>query len=97
MFFILLLGVTTHNLATLQLPATMTDLDRDTWMLSGCSVIHSQAFLESNYPIDLDEIESGMKLGMFWKGNGELHFMVNGVDKGVAATNVPAGKVYRIN
>ncbi|XP_057296500.1 neuralized-like protein 4 isoform X2 [Hydractinia symbiolongicarpus] len=85
------MGVTTHNLATLQLPATMTDLDRDTWMLSGCSVIHSQAFLESNYPIDMDEIKLGMKLGMFWKGNGELHFMVNGVDKGVAATNVPAG------
>ncbi len=37
----------------------------------------------------MDELSEGDRIGMIRKGNGNLHFYINGLDQGVAATRVP--------
>ena len=71
----------------------MTDVCRGTWVLSGNCVILDQGFVDNNYSIDLDNIKKGMKFGIMWKENGNLHFYKDGINKGIAATDVPSGNL----
>ena len=84
-------GVTVISPDELEFPATMTDLEHSTWLLSGNNVLRNQMFVKSNYPIDLDDIKPGMRLGLKWRANGDLSFYQNGKDEGVAVTDVPSG------
>lgn len=91
------LGVTTipPSVMSIDLPSTLTDLDHDTWALSGCTVMKDGMAVKYNYPLDLDKIKVGSVVGVMRYNNGSLHYFLDGNDQGIACTNVPRN-VYPI-
>lgn len=69
----------------------MTDIDYDTWMLSGSSVMRDGVTVMNNYRCDLDSLVVGTRVGMMRHPDGSLHYYVNGEDQGVACENLPPG------
>lgn len=83
-------GVTTHNPAILQFPATMTNMRSGTTMMSGNGILTNGKGTRREYgEFNLDELREGDRIGMVRKVNGDLHFYINGLDQGVAAGSVP--------
>ncbi|XP_072029261.1 uncharacterized protein [Amphiura filiformis] len=83
------IGVTTHSPRYLDFPRTMTFVKSGTWMLSGESVLHNGTIIEDKYCQDLCKLKVGDRIGVLRRNNGNLHFFINGVDQGIAATLVP--------
>ncbi|KAK3730103.1 hypothetical protein QZH41_013738, partial [Actinostola sp. cb2023] len=83
-------GVTSTSPAQLSFPTTMTDLDHDTWMLSGSSVLQDGVTIQNGYACDLDKLREGHRLGIMRKSDSTIHFFINGEDCGVAASSVPS-------
>lgn len=67
----------------------MTDLDHDTWVLSGCTVMKDGLAIKYNYLLDLDKVKVGSVVGVMRNNNGYLHYFLDGHDQGVACTSVP--------
>ena len=67
----------------------MTDLDHDTWVLSGCTVMKDGLAIKYNYSLDLDKVKVGSVVGIMRHDNGHLHYFLDGHDQGAACTNVP--------
>ncbi|XP_073420158.1 neuralized-like protein 4 isoform X2 [Dendrobates tinctorius] len=90
-------GVTAIRPEDLEFPNTMTDIDYDTWMLSGTAIMQDGNTLRNNYGCDLDSLGSGSRIGMMKTTRGDLHYYINGEDQGVACTGVPAGRdIYAV-
>merc|ERR1719295_752512 len=84
-------GFTTHNPANLEFPATMTNQRSGTMMMSGCGILTNGKGTRRKYgDFNLDELSEGDRIGLMRKTGGDLHFFINGLDQGVAATRVPA-------
>ena len=84
-------GLTTHNPAQLEFPATMTNLRAGTTMMSGCGILTNGKGTRREYgQFNLDELAEGDRIGMIRKSNGNLHYFINGIDQGVAASRLPA-------
>ena len=86
-------GVTAIHPEDIEFPSTMTDIDYDTWMLSGSSVMMNGVTIKNNYACDLDSLVIGTRIGMMRHADATLHYYVNGIDQGVACTNLPPGVV----
>ncbi|XP_072930436.1 neuralized-like protein 4 isoform X2 [Epargyreus clarus] len=83
------MGVTHHNPATIRYPSTMTNMESGTIMMSGCKVLlNGQGTCLEYGNMNLDELREGDRVGVVRKINGELHYLINGVDQGVAAERV---------
>ncbi len=83
-------GITTHNPGTLDFPSTMTNARSGTMMVSGCGILTNGRGTRREYgDFNLDELCEGDRIGMTRKAGGDLHFYINGLDQGVAATKVP--------
>ncbi|XP_074839129.1 neuralized-like protein 4 isoform X2 [Carettochelys insculpta] len=90
-------GVTAIRPEDLEFPNTMTDIDYDTWMLSGTAIMQDGNTLRNNYGCDLDSLTTGSRIGMMHTAKGDLHYFINGVDQGVACSGLPPGKeVYAV-
>ncbi|XP_072523105.1 neuralized-like protein 4 isoform X1 [Salminus brasiliensis] len=90
-------GVTAIRPEELEFPNTMTDIDYDTWMLSGTAIMQDGNTMRNNYGCDLDSLSTGSRIGMMRTASGDLHYYINGVDQGVACTGLPPGKeVYAV-
>uniref|UniRef100_A0A8D2LDW4 NHR domain-containing protein n=1 Tax=Varanus komodoensis TaxID=61221 RepID=A0A8D2LDW4_VARKO len=90
-------GVTAIRPEDLEFPNTMTDIDYDTWMLSGTAIMQDGNTLRNNYGCDLDSLTTGSRIGMMRTAKGDLHYFINGVDQGVACSGLPPGKeVYAV-
>ncbi|KAL5014249.1 hypothetical protein ScPMuIL_008519 [Solemya velum] len=89
------IGVTLIKPEDLEFPNTMTDIDYDTWMLSGSAIMQDGNTIRNGYNLDLDTIFVGCRIGMMRCSDGTLHFYFNGVDQGVACTDIPPG-VYAV-
>ncbi|CAB0034689.1 unnamed protein product [Trichogramma brassicae] len=83
-------GVTAIRPDELEFPSTMTDIDYDTWMLSGMTVMLDGAAVRNNYACDLDKLCEGNRIGMMRWPDGSLHYYLDGVDQGAACTGLPA-------
>ena len=84
-------GLTTHNPGQLEFPATMTNLRQGTTMMSGCGILTNGKGTRREYgQFNLDELAEGDRIGMIRKSNGNLHYFINGLDQGVAASRLPA-------
>ena len=80
-------GLTTHNPGQLEFPATMTNLRQGTTMMSGCGILTNGKGTRREYgQFNLDELAEGDRIGMIRKSNGNLHYFINGLDQGVAAS-----------
>jgi len=73
----------------LEFPSTMTDIDHDTWMLSGSTVMRDGVTLRNNYSCDLDKLIEGNRIGMMRCSDSSLHYFLDGVDQGPACTGLP--------
>ncbi|XP_021710661.1 neuralized-like protein 4 [Aedes aegypti] len=89
------MGVTTHSPTELDFPFTMTNVRSGTWMMTGNGVMHNGMTVIEQYGQNLDRLQVGDRVGVVRKDDGTLHFWVNGVDQGPAASNVPE-KVYGV-
>ncbi|XP_076684468.1 neuralized E3 ubiquitin protein ligase 4 [Andrena cerasifolii] len=83
-------GLTLIRPDELDFPSTMTDIDHDTWMLSGSNVIRDGVTVRNNYACDLDKLVEGNRIGMMRCSDGSLHYYLDGVDQGFACTGVPS-------
>lgn len=83
------IGVTTHSPVDLEFPFTMTNVRSGTWMMTGSGIMHNGTIILEQYGVNLDRLKVGDRVGVLRKENGLLHFFVNGVDQGSAASNVP--------
>ncbi|KAI4464542.1 neuralized [Holotrichia oblita] len=84
------MGITTHNPSTLMFPATMTNMRSGTIMMSGCGILTNGKGTRREYgDFNLDELSEGDRVGMMRKPDGNLHYFINGLDQGIAATRVP--------
>uniref|UniRef100_A0A4W5JQU5 Neuralized-like protein 4 n=1 Tax=Hucho hucho TaxID=62062 RepID=A0A4W5JQU5_9TELE len=88
-------GVTAIRPEELEFPNTMTDIDYDTWMLSGTAIMQDGNTMRNNYGCDLDTLTTGSRIGMMRSATGNLHYYINGVDQGVACTGLPP-EVYAV-
>ncbi|XP_068960104.1 neuralized-like protein 4 [Petaurus breviceps papuanus] len=90
-------GVTAIRPEDLEFPNTMTDIDYDTWMLSGTAIMQDGNTMRNNYGCDLDSLGTGSRIGMMRTAKGDLHYFINGQDQGPACSGLPAGKeVYAV-
>ncbi|XP_066578654.1 neuralized-like protein 4 isoform X2 [Amia ocellicauda] len=90
-------GVTAIRPEDLEFPNTMTDIDYDTWMLSGTAIMQDGNTMRNNYGCDLDSLTTGSRIGMMRTAAGDLHYYINGLDQGVACSGLPPGKeVYAV-
>ena len=69
-------GVTSIKPEELEFPNTMTDIDYDTWMLSGSSVMKDGNTVKNGYGCDLDSLNVGYRLGMLRTAEGNLSLVV---------------------
>lgn len=83
-------GVTAIKPDELELPGTMTDIDHDTWMLSGFAVMKDGIPLKHGYPLNLDKIKTGSIIGLKRHDDSSLHYYLDGVDQGEACTGLPS-------
>lgn len=85
------IGVTSYSPTTIEFPATMTNMRSGTTMMSGCGILTNGKGIQREYgEINLDELREGDRVGLTRKDNGNLHYLINGLDQGVAA-KVPQG------
>ncbi|XP_064610379.1 neuralized-like protein 4 [Liolophura sinensis] len=89
------IGVTTHLPTDLKFPCTMTNIFSGTWMMTGNGIMHNGTTVLEDYGQNLDSLEVGDRVAVMRKGDGTLHFYVNSIDQGPAASNVPAN-VYGV-
>ncbi|XP_072315152.1 neuralized-like protein 4 isoform X4 [Eucyclogobius newberryi] len=83
-------GVTAIRPEELEFPNTMTDIDYDTWMLSGTAIMQDGNTMRNNYGCDLDSLTTASRIGMMRTATGDLHYYINGVDQGVACSGLPS-------
>jgi len=88
-------GVTLIHPDSLEFPNTMTDIDYDTWMLSGSAIMQDGSTIRNGYPLDLDTLVTGSRIGMMRAADGSLHYYLDGIDQGVACSDIPTG-VYAV-
>ncbi|PSN33663.1 hypothetical protein C0J52_20980 [Blattella germanica] len=67
----------------------MTDINHDTWMLSGSAVMQDGVTLRNGYGCDLDTLTTSTRIGMMRHDDESLHYYVDGVDQGAACEGVP--------
>lgn len=60
------LGVSAVRPEELELPSTATDLEHDTWMLSGAVVMENGVNLKNGYKLDLDTLSADSKIGVYY-------------------------------
>ena len=66
------------------------------WMLSGNELwVHVNEKVKI-YGLNLDLLPEGSKVGIMVNDVGELHYYLNGQDKGCAYTGIPEGKLLVI-
>ncbi|CAL1286035.1 unnamed protein product [Larinioides sclopetarius] len=89
------IGVTIHSAEELKFPSTMTVVRSGTWMMNRNGVMYNGTTITDDYGYDLDKLKAGDKIGLIVYEDGSLHFFVNGIDQGLAATNIPSN-VYGV-
>ena len=74
--------------ASVHLPVTQLGLKRDSWLISGDGVYHNGVKIRSRYGPNINSLLAGHTLGLVVTSDNCLHLFVNGVDQGVATTNI---------
>ncbi|KAG8231778.1 hypothetical protein J437_LFUL010753 [Ladona fulva] len=84
------IGVTTHAPGTLELPDHINSIGTGTWMFYHNHLYHNskEAFL-GYQKTPLKDVKVGQRVGVMRSKSGTLHFFLDGVDQGPAASNLP--------
>ncbi|CAD5111986.1 DgyrCDS1240 [Dimorphilus gyrociliatus] len=89
------IGITKIPPENIDFPSTMTEINHDTWILSGSNIVKDGSTERNAYPLDLDNIVLKDRVGVSRTSSGELHFYLNGQDMGAAFKDVPPN-VYAV-
>lgn len=89
------IGVTTCDPATLNFPVSASSFREGTWVMSGNTIMKDGHSINEEYDCDLDRLSEGDRVGVMRTAQGALHFFINDVDHGPAATGIP-NKVYAV-
>ncbi|XP_046403803.1 neuralized-like protein 4 isoform X1 [Ischnura elegans] len=90
------IGVTTRKPEDGGLPEHMNSLTSGTWLLYGPNLWVNNANVFPGYSkISTYALKPGDRMGVMRSDTGALHFFINGVDQGPAASNIPEG-VYGV-
>ena len=83
------LGVTGLSPDKVHLPVSLLHLKRETWIISGDGVYHNGSKIKNRYGPNINSLLAGHTLGVLVDGHHRLHLYVNGVDQGVACSDIP--------
>ncbi|XP_046403898.1 neuralized-like protein 4 [Ischnura elegans] len=84
------IGVTTHSPGDPIIPEHMNSLKSGTWSLYGPDVwSNNVAILPKYTAANMYAFQPGDRMGVMISETGALHFFINGVDQGPAASNIP--------
>ena len=65
------------------------------WCLSSnqisCNTFEGPHILNDSYKLNLDDLTDRERIGVMVHKDKSLHFYLNGVDQGIAASNIPSG------
>lgn len=50
--------------------------------------------IRNGYPLDLDTLTVGSRIGMMRCADATLHYFLNGVDQGMACSEIPTGNEF---
>lgn len=91
------MGVTIHKPETLEIPSSLANFRDGMWLLSSDGMIRDGTGATSDvYTANVaDRLPELSRVGVMKRGNGDLHFYVDGVDQGLAASGVPSN-VYAV-
>ena len=59
---------------------------------SGSAIMQDGATIRNGYPLDLDSLSVGSRIGMMRCSDGTLHYYLDGVDQGVASADIASGE-----
>ncbi|XP_046393792.1 neuralized-like protein 4 [Ischnura elegans] len=84
------IGVTTYKPGDPPIPEHMNNLKSGTWLLYGTNIWSNNVEVFSKYTAsNVYNLKPGDRMGVMRSETGALHFFVNGVDQGPAASNIP--------
>lgn len=58
---------------------------------SGAAIMQDGSTIRNGYPLDLDAVTVGCRIGIMRCSDGTLHYFLNGADQGAACSDVPHG------
>ncbi|XP_037052050.1 neuralized-like protein 4 isoform X2 [Bradysia coprophila] len=77
------IGLTGIRPDEITMASTATDLEQDTIMMSGSTLMYNGVLVRHDMPFDLDSLTTGSRIGVMKNGHN-IHFFVNGEDQGPA-------------
>ncbi|CAL4062308.1 unnamed protein product, partial [Meganyctiphanes norvegica] len=89
----LMIGITTKHPEYHCMPNTALVLKENSWIIAGDSVFHNGFKSKCHYGPNLDSLQDksgGNLVGIVVDIESRLHLLVNGIDQGVAATEIPS-------
>ncbi|XP_046396419.1 neuralized-like protein 4 [Ischnura elegans] len=89
------IGGTTHSRKDIPIANHINHLPHPTWAQYHGQLYRNGSLAIKEYGKSLDALVVGDRVGMMRSSAGNLHFFVNGVDQGPAASNVPA-RIYAV-
>ncbi|XP_046397353.1 neuralized-like protein 4 [Ischnura elegans] len=89
------IGVMIHSPDNVEIKPAMYTLSNGTWMYHNDGIYQNSKSIVAKYGYNLDKLQVRERVGVMRREDGELHFFVNGVDQGKAASNVPE-RIYGI-
>ncbi|KAG8239582.1 hypothetical protein J437_LFUL019256 [Ladona fulva] len=86
----LAIGITTHSPDDFDFPNNLYTLKSGTWMFYHANLYHNSAVLVPNIlKTPLNDVKIGQTIGVMKSKYGTLHFFIDGVDQGPAASKIP--------
>ena len=61
-------------------------------LFSGSAIMQDGSTVRNGYRLDLDSLTVGSRIGMMHCSDGTLHYYLDGVDQGVASTDITQGR-----
>ena len=84
------IGVTTCDQICFDNPLHSIAIQKDTWVMSGCSIYKNGEKTIKTYGQNLDQLSEGDRVGVKRTSTGALHIYINGVDQGCAERELPS-------
>ena len=84
------LGLSGLSPDNIHLPITQLQMKKESWLISGDGVYQNGVRVVSRYGPNINSLLVGHTVGLLVDDDNRLHLYVNGVDQGVACSDIPA-------
>ena len=84
------LGLSGLSPDNIHLPITHLQMKKESWLISGDGVYQNGSRVVSRYGPNINSLLVGHTLGLLVDDDHRMHLYVNGVDQGVACSDIPA-------